>query len=104
MSSRLPSVRQRRSPKERLASDLPRGFLPVTRPPGLTHPPGPDRPCERRATALVNPRTTSVRNPMVRGIAAGSERQESVAVLLTPVDDLGHRVNGGGVDVVAEDY
>ena len=41
---------------------------------------------------------------MVRGIAAGGERQEGVAVLLAPVDDLGHRVDGGWVDVVAKDY
>ena len=41
---------------------------------------------------------------MVRGIAAGGERQESVAVLLAPVDDLGHSVDSGGMSVVAEDY
>ena len=35
-----------------------------------------------------------VRDPMVRGIAAGGERQEGVAVLLASVDDLGHRVSG----------
>ena len=72
----------------------PRGLVPVTRPLGLTYPPG-------LATDLVDPRRTSVRKPMVRQIAAGSERQKSVAVLLATVDYLGHRVSvsnhlGGG--------
>ena len=41
---------------------------------------------------------------MVRGIAAGGEWQEGISVLLAPVDDLGHGVDGGGMGVVAEDY